>query len=108
MSSEKDYSTYAVKLDGEVKQELQTLLEGYKEGTTYTAGDFIKTLLEVYKVNKIVNKVSGTEADIRELNTLTSRIYGLYSNLLERNQTYIKDKDYYIEKLNNDIIVVKK
>ena len=89
MSSEKDYSTYAVKLDGEVKQELQILLEGYKEGTTFTAGDFIKTLLEVYKVNKIVNKVSGTEADIRELNTLTNRIYGLYSNLLERNQINI-------------------
>ena len=91
MSSEKDYSTYAVKLDGEVKQELQILLEGYKEGTTFTAGDFIKTLLEVYKVNKIVNKVSGTEADIRELNTLTNRIYGLYSNLLERNQININN-----------------
>ena len=85
MADEKNTSTYAVKLDGEVKQELQALLEGYKEGTGATSGEFIKTLIEVYKTNKIVAKVSSTDADIKELNTLTSRIYSIYSNLIERN-----------------------
>jgi len=84
-SKQDSYSTYAVKLDTEVKQDLQSLLEGYKEGTGATAGDFIKTLLEVYKTNKIVVKVSSTDADIKELNTLTNRIYSIYSNLIERN-----------------------
>lgn len=84
MAEEKS-TTYAVKLDTEVKEELQKLLEGYKEqGVGSNAGDFIKTLLEVYKTNKIVNKISSTEADIKELNTLTNRIYKIYSNLLER------------------------
>lgn len=79
------YSTYAVKLDGEVKEELQALLEGFKSDTGANAGDFIKTLLEVYKTNKIVSKVSSADADIKELNTLTNRIYSIYSNLIERN-----------------------
>ena len=79
------YSTYAVKLDTEVKEELQSLLEGFKVDTGANAGDFIKTLVEVYKTNKIVSKVSSTDADIKELNTLTSRIYSIYSNLIERN-----------------------
>lgn len=87
MADDKEYSTYAVKLDGEVKQELQSLLEGYKQETGTNAGDFIKTLLEVYKTNKIVSKVSSTDTDIKELNTLTSRIYSIYSNLIERNKS---------------------
>lgn len=80
-------STYAVKLDGEVKQELLTLLDGYKEGTGANAGDFIKTLLQVYKTNKIINKASGGDSEIKELNTITNRIYDIYSNLIKRNDT---------------------
>lgn len=105
-----EVSTYAVKLDSVVKQELQGLLEGYKEDTGATAGEFIKTLLEVYKTNKIVSKVSSTDADIKELNVLTSRIYTIYSNLIERNNSgtnalqqefseQIKEKDLSIDSL---------
>jgi len=81
-------STYAVKLGGDVKQELLQLLEGYKESSTgANSGDFIKTLLEVYKTNKIIGNVSGGDAELKELNTITNRIYSIYSNLIDRNNT---------------------
>lgn len=84
----KEPSTYAVKLGGEVKQELLQLLEGYKERSTgANSGDFIKTLLEVYKTNKIVGNVVGGDAELKELNTITNRIYKIYSNLIDRNNT---------------------
>jgi hypothetical protein len=75
-AEEKDNTTYAVKLEGSVKKDLQELLEGYKQQDNGSnAGDFIKTLLEVYKTNKIVSKVSNADTDIKELNTLVNRIY---------------------------------
>jgi chromosome segregation ATPase len=81
-------STYAVKLNGEVKQELMGLLEGYKESFTGSnSGDFIKTLLEVYKTNKIIGNITGGDAELKELNTITNRVYSIYSNLIERNNT---------------------
>lgn len=114
MSEEKESSTYAVKLDSSVKQELQGLLEGYKEDTGATAGEFMKTLLEVYKTNKIVSRVSSTDADIKELNALTGRIYSIYSNLIERNNNsnsvlqqefseQLSKKDITIDSLKNKI-----
>jgi chromosome segregation ATPase len=113
-----EVSTYAVKLDSVVKQELQGLLEGYKEDTGATAGEFIKTLLEVYKTNKIVSRVSSTDADIKELNALTSRIYTIYSNLIERNNNgtnalqqefseQIKEKDLSIDALKTKLEELK-
>ncbi|WP_298839727.1 hypothetical protein [uncultured Clostridium sp.] len=88
-TEEKD-STYAVKLDSAVKKDLQALLEGYKQQDIgANAGDFIKTLLEIYKTNKIVSKVSNADVDIKELNTLVNRIYSIYGNILERNNTNI-------------------
>ena len=86
-AEEKD-STYAVKLEGSVKKDLQELLEGYKQQDNgNNAGDFIKTLLEVYKTNKIVSKISNADTDIKELNTLVNRIYNIYGNILERNSS---------------------
>lgn len=113
-----EVSTYAVKLDSVVKQELQGLLEGYKEETGATAGEFIKTLLEVYKTNKIVSRGSSTDVDIKELNALTSRIYSIYSNLIERNNSgtnalqqefseQIKEKDLSIDGLKTKLEELK-
>lgn len=85
MADDKKFSTYSVKLNSELKQEIHNLVEGYTEVTGATSGDFVKMLLDVYKTNKLVSKISSTDADIRELNTLTTRIYNIYSNLIERN-----------------------
>ncbi|MCB2362200.1 hypothetical protein [Clostridium estertheticum] len=81
-------SSYAVKLDGNVKEELLQLLEGYKlDADGANAGDFVKMLLEVYKTNKLVRQVVGSDAELKELNTITNRIYSIYGNILERNNT---------------------
>lgn len=82
-----EQTTYAVKIDTEVKQELSKLLEGYKEGTSANAGDFMKVLIDTYKLNKITNTISTVDADIKELNTLTARMYGIYSNMVQRIET---------------------
>ena len=116
--NKQENSTYAVKLEGDTKKELLVLLEGYKEATGANAGDFIKTLMEVYKTNKIVSKVSSTDADIKELNTLTNRIYGIYSNLIERNSNNnnalqeefslnLTQKDIVINNLKGKIQIVE-
>lgn len=73
----------ALRLETEVKEELEQMISGF-DGTT---NDFMKTLLEIYKTNKIIDKTSSSEADLKELNILTSRIYSIYNNIIERNNT---------------------
>lgn len=80
--------TYAVKLDSDVKSELQSLIREYNDQGTQ--GDFIKLLVDTFKTNKLSNTIVDSKADLRELNTLTTRIYGLYSNLIQRNSSSIE------------------
>lgn len=111
MTSKKETTTYAVKLDVETKEELQRLIESDSEGT---AGDFIEVLINTYKLNKLANTVIDTKSEIRELNALTSRICSIYNNLIERNdialnnikadfQEKLAEKDSIIEELNRQL-----
>jgi len=83
MSEENKNISYAVKLEPGVKEELQELIQTEKG----TGGDFIKLLLDTYKANKLIDAVVDSKADLKELNTLTTRIYNLYANLIEKNNT---------------------
>ena len=99
--------TYAVKLDSEVKEELQGLIREYNDQGTQ--GDFIRLLVETFKTNKISNVVVDTKSDLRELNTLTTRIYNLYSNLIERNSSSIEGiKADIVEKIQDKEDVINK
>lgn len=104
--------TYAVKLDPEVKSELQELIREYN--TQGTQGDFIRLMVETFKTNKLNNTIVDSKADLRELNTLTTRIYNIYSNLIEKNSSSIEGlkadinvtmetKDLEITKLKENI-----
>lgn len=112
MSDKQTTETYAVKLDSSVKEELQGLIREYNDQGTQ--GDFIKLLVDTFKTNKLSNTIVDSKADLRELNTLTTRIYGLYSNLIQRNNSSIEgikadvnekleSKDLAITKLKNQI-----
>ena len=106
--------TYAIKLDSDLKQELQETIR-LTEGT---GNDFIKMLLETYKTNKLTDTLVDTKSDLKELNTLTSRMYNLYSNLIERNSISVEgikadavqelqSKDDIISELQNKIMELK-
>lgn len=112
MSDKQTTETYAVKLDSSVKEELQGLIREYNDQGTQ--GDFIKLLVDTFKTNKLSNTIVDSKADLRELNSLTTRIYGLYSNLIQRNNSSIEgikadvnekleSKDLAIIKLKNQI-----
>lgn len=106
--------TYAIKLDSDLKQELQETIR-LTEGT---GNDFIKMLLETYKTNKLTDTLVDTKSDLKELNTLTSRMYNLYSNLIERNSISVEgikadavqelqSKEDIISELQNKIMELK-
>ncbi len=80
--------TYAVKLDPGVKEELQELIK--ENDTGGTQGDFIRLLVETFKTNKLNNNIVDNKSDLRELNTLTTRMYSLYSNLIDKNNSTIE------------------
>lgn len=79
--------TYAVRLNSEVKTKLEDLIEQYKDKGTQ--GDFIKLLIETFETNSLPHVLDNSEADLREINTLTTRMYGIFSNMVERNITNI-------------------
>jgi chromosome segregation ATPase len=104
-------STYAVKLDSDIKEELIDLINNNSEGT---AGDFIEVLINTYKTNKLTNTTVDTRAELKELNTLTSRIYNIYNNLIERNaigvnnirkdaQEQIQEQNVTIENITEEL-----
>lgn len=99
--------TYAVKLDSSVKEELQGLIREYDDQGTQ--GDFIKLLVDTFKTNKLSNTIVDSKADLRELNTLTTRIYGLYSNLIQRNNSSMEGiKADVNDKLESkDLVIIK-
>lgn len=111
MSNKNETVTYSVKLDAKTKEELLNLIETESEGT---AGDFIEVLINTYKTNKVSNAVMDTKSELKELNILTSRIYNLYSNLIEKHnialnnikadfQGKLSEKDKLIEELEKQL-----
>lgn len=111
MSNKNETVTYSVKLDAKTKEELLSLIETESEGT---AGDFIEVLINTYKTNKVSNAVMDTKSELKELNILTSRIYNLYSNLIEKHnialnnikadfQGKLSEKDKLIEELEKQL-----
>lgn len=99
--------TYAVRLDPKIKVELEDLIREYKVKGQGTKGDFIKLLVETFKTNNLTHGVDGIEADIKELNTLTTRMYSLYSNLIEKSNVSIeslRSESSRSNQASNDII----
>lgn len=80
-------SVYGVKLDIETKEELINYIKQH-EGT---AGDFVRILLDVYKTNVIADKVIDNKGDIRELNSLISRVYDIYANMINKSDNLLTD-----------------
>ncbi len=107
--NKKTTETYAVKLDSEVKEELQSLIKEYNDQGTQ--GDFMRLLVETFKTNKLSDNLIDTKSELRELNSLTTRIYNLYSNLIERNNTSLEgvktDISDQIQSKENIIINLK-
>ena len=79
--------TYTVRLNSEIKTKLENFTNQYKDKGT--KGDFIKLLVETFETNNLSSVIENSEADLRELNTMTTRIYNLFSNMSERNSTNI-------------------
>ena len=77
--------TYAVRLNTEVKAKLENFIKEYKDKGTQ--GDFIKLLIETFETNNLYNTLHNSEADLREL---TTRMYSIFSNMVERNNTNIE------------------
>lgn len=101
MSKEKQITEpFAVRLNPKIKVELENLIREYKDQGTQ--GDFIKLLIETFKANELSSGISNMGADLEELNTLTSRIYSLYSNLIEKSNISRSNlKADFIDKLES-------
>lgn len=76
---------FAIRLNPKIKIELESLIKEYKDRGTQ--GEFIELLIETFKTNELSNGITNIETDLNELNTLTSRMYSLYSNLIEKSNT---------------------
>lgn len=98
---------FAVRLNPKIKIELEDLIREYKNKGTQ--GEFIELLIETFKANELSSGISNTEADLSELNTLTTRIYDLYSNLIEKSNTNIDifRSKMYEEIEDKDILIIE-
>lgn len=88
-------TTQTIRMTEDVQAELKELIDAHQDGT---AGDVIEMIIRAYKANSVATGIA--ENDLRELNALTSRMYSLYENILERNQvSMIRVKDEFNSKL---------
>lgn len=102
--------TWALKLDGELKEKLQGIIKDDFESSK----DFMEQVVSLYELDKLKQGENVLTAEVDELESLTRRINGIFINANAKINSMLQDKDSkaeqqqelkqkLIERLQNDI-----
>jgi vacuolar-type H+-ATPase subunit C/Vma6 len=82
-------TTWGVKVSEDLKEKIAKALQD----SDMSGKEFIEALLQTYEIQKIKESQPVIKADFDELQTLTSRINGIYANIAERIESMSNAKD---------------
>lgn len=98
---------FSIKLDEELRNKIKELIDqSGEQGNT-----FMENLIKLYEINNAKDIMPSAMGDVEELQTLTKRMYDIFTGLIERSSNLIKDRESVlkeeIEKKSRSINVVQ-